>query len=388
MKSDERGFFYPQINHQLCTQCGACDKVCERRMVKKVEETFPLAYGAYAKDLTLRMESSSGGVFSILAENVLRADGVVIGAAMSKDCYHVEHIIVTNKEQLGMLRGSKYVQSRVNGLYTKVREYLATGRKVLFSGTPCQVDGLKAYLNKEYDNLLCVDIICHGVPSELIWQKYCREIETSTGKKITAINFRHKKYSWERLRSSINSDNNNNIYSAKSQDPYLRLFLQNYGLRPSCYYCQHKGLNRNSDITLADFWGIGKIIPSFSDGKGVSLILCQSRKGEDAISSISDKLVIKDTNAAKAIDGNISGLEAGECPKQAEQFWLDSNEMSVKELANKYAPISRKQRIKLCIIKVPIYRIIRTLSKGGRSFNMEYGIRFDMSAVNPFKDNS
>lgn len=377
MTADEHGFFYPKINHERCIQCRACAQVCKRRLSRKVEDSFPLAYGAYAKDNGLRMDSASGGVFSLLAERTLDSGGVVIGAAMSDDCYHVKHILLTEKKQLGLLRGSKYLQSRTSDIYARAKDHLDNGQKVLFSGTPCQVDGLKAFLNREYDNLTCVDFICHGVPSEMLWEKYCKEVERNTGKKIKRVNFRHKKYSWERLEASITADRAGVKYSSKSEDPYIRLFLGDFGLRPSCYNCQHKGLNRKSDITIADFWGIGKIMPSFSDGKGISLVFVHDRKGEEAISAISDQMIFSETNAAKAIDGNMAGLEAAGQPKLADSFWRDVDAMSIEDLANKYAPIGVKGRIKSRIRKTPIYGELKKC-RNAVQMNMEYGILFTM----------
>ena len=375
MSADEHGFLYPQINHELCIQCGACDKVCQEGLKKRVEDSIPLAYAAYAKDYMSRMSSSSGGLFGLLAEAVLESGGVVAGAAMSDDGYYIEHVLIAKAEQLSMLRGSKYVQSRLNDSFSKIKEFLKDGKKVLFSGTPCQVDGLKAFLDKDYENLLCVDTVCHGVPSEMIWKKYCKEVEKSTGSKITRVNFRHKKYSWERLKESMAHEGGRTIYRAKKQDPYLRLFLKNYGLRPSCYNCCHKGLNRNSDITLADFWGIGKVVPSFSDGKGVSLVLVHSQKGKDIISAISDKIVTSEANAVKAMDGNISGLESADSPKRLAEFWNNYEKMSVEDLANKYAPIGTKERIKLKITKMPVYGMLSKRLRRKKP-NMEYGILF------------
>ena len=355
MTSDKQGFLYPEIDHNLCINCGACDRVCESATFRNVEETVPLAYAAYARDSQLRMQSSSGGFFSLAAEKCLEENGVVVGASMSPDCYHVEHTFVTNKESLQALRGSKYLQSHSEGVFHKIKSLLEEGTQVLFSGTPCQVDGLKAYLGRDYDNLLCIDFICHGVPSEKTWKKYCDEIEEKSGRKIASVNFRHKKYSWENITNPSLNKTGELIYKSRNEEPFLRLFLANYGLRPSCYECRHKGINRKSDITMADFWGIGNVLPAFSDGRGVSLILAHSSKGEKAISDLNDRLIVQAINGCRAIDYNTSCLESAYKPEKVGSFWKGIDDKTIQELADIYAPVSKKTRIKNAITRTGLY---------------------------------
>jgi len=252
MCEDEEGFWYPQIDKEQCVNCGACKKVCP---VLKEYQPNPRgkAYACINKDEGIRMKSSSGGIFTLLASAVIEQGGVVFGVAFDSD-FSAFHTYVEDKTELEKLRGSKYVQSRIFDTYKKVKEYLDLKRIVLFSGTPCQIGGLKTYLGKEYDNLIMQDIICHGVPSPLVWQKYITLRETKAGSKIGRTFFRHKKYGWKTYSVRFEFSNRTEYEQIFSKDLFMRAFLANLCLRPSCYNCHFKSKERESDITLADFW--------------------------------------------------------------------------------------------------------------------------------------
>ncbi len=366
MEKDDQSFYYPVVDHEACIECGLCDKVCENTTAKKNTIEVPRSFGAYTTNKVLRMESSSGGVFSLFAEKILDSKGVVISAAMSSDCYFVEHITVSEKKELDSLRGSKYVQSRMGQKYNEIKSLLEEGQKVLFTGTPCQVNGLRAYLKKDYDNLFCLDFICHGVPSEKVWEKYCKEAEKLLGNKVTSVNFRNKKYSWERFGISFESNGKGKIFRSKAEDPYLRLFQKNYGLRPSCYQCQHKGIVRNSDITIGDFWGIRRVIPGFSDGCGVSLLLIHSPKGLRMFDEIRNDIVAEEVNTIKAVDNNVAALESVYQPYDNNTFWDNVNAMTVGKVADRFAPISKKEKIKIVAVKSPLYKVIKKHRKNAK----------------------
>lgn len=301
LQEDAEGFRYPVIDMALCIDCGVCERVCP--VIHPGEERTPLqAFAAVNPNETIRMQSSSGGVFTILAEQIIAEGGVVFGAAFD-DNWEVHHTYTETKEGLEVFRGSKYLQSRIETAYQDAERFLKNGRKVLFSGTPCQVAGLKRYLRKGYDNLLAVDFICHGVPSPKVWRKYLEEnfsaqradagknsvLSSSINKVpvITGIAFRDKtltgwkKYSFVvRGKSASKADKNTVLLSDICSDNiYLLAFLNDLSLRPSCYACPSKKGLSGSDLTLADFWGIEHLLPHLDDDKGVSLLLVNSEKG-------------------------------------------------------------------------------------------------------------
>ncbi len=374
MRKDGKGFLYPYIHHDHCIQCGLCDKVCEAASLKKDVAALPKGFGAYAKDEKLRLNSSSGGIFTLIADKVLEMNGVIAGASFTKDFRSVRHIIADSKEQIAAFRGAKYLQSNVGNTFRQIKALLENGRKVLFSGTPCQVDGLKAYLKTDYDNLLCIDIICHGVPSPLVWAKYCDEVENKFGGKLTKVNFRYKKYSWEDLDMTVLNNGKKGFYLSKEEDPYMRLFLKNFSLRPSCYNCSHKGINRKSDITVADFWGVNQIAPELSDGKGTSLLLVHTEKGLMYVNAINNAVKAAEVDAGKAVNLNKSAIRSVKKPVKAAEFWKDFENLAIDRLAEKYVPVSTKNQIKQAVRKTKLYGALK--KAGGSSVNMESGLLF------------
>lgn len=372
MKDDEKGFKYPVVNRDLCIDCGACNRVCDRSSVTGEQEVHPKAYGAYTNDTELRHNSSSGGIFSVIAQEVLSKGGIVVGATMAPDCYSVRHICIETVDDLASLRGSKYMQSDMGSTLLQVKAALENKRYVLFSGTPCQVAGLKAFLGKEYSNLLCIDIICHGVPSPKVWKKYCKEIESHSGGKITNVNFRHKRYGWKQfgiVHHRSGKHNRSVIFHSKQQDEFMRLFLKNYTLRPSCYECSHKGINGNSDITIGDFWGVEQICPELYDGKGTSLAIIHTKKGEDIFQNIRHNLTIRETDLDMAISRNSAAIKSVYKPDGYDAFWQDFDTLPIKDLAKKYTPIAFSLRIKLAICMLPIVR--RMKLRGGVRVEIE-----------------
>lgn len=292
MRENMEGFIYPVIDHALCIECSACDRACTQVHEWLQEEdmlnrnSVPQAYAVINDNPLTRDKSSSGGVFRLLAEKVIHQGGIVYGASFNEK-WEVCHGSVDNSVDLEKLQGSKYVQSRIGLVYRDIKKQLATGRLVLFSGTPCQCEGLYGYLGIKYDNLFVVDLICHGVPSPLVWKHYIQYVcKLKKSTEISRISFRSKKLSWERYLLEFTFVNSSKYQNDLHTDIYMRGFLRDLYLRKSCYQCSCRRLHRVSDITLADFWGIKNVLPSMYDGKGTSLVLVQSRKGEKMLSGI------------------------------------------------------------------------------------------------------
>lgn len=308
MESDNEGFWYPRVDQSSCIQCNLCEQVCPMLCLEKATSK-PVAYAAYNKDLKVRMSSSSGGIFTLLAENVLNQDGAVFGACFD-DKFQVVHRYAEEKEKLSQFRGSKYVQSKIGDTYKKAKDFLDIGRLVYFSGTPCQIAGLKSYLKKEYENLICQDVICHGVPSPKVWKKYIDFREEIAGASAHRITFRRKDHSWERYSMSFQFCNGVEYEQPLDKDRMMQIFLRNVCLRPSCYHCKFKIPHVQSDITLADYWGIKHIHPEMFDDKGTSLVLIHSTRGQNLFTDIKEKIIYKETNIEYALRRNFSAI----CP--------------------------------------------------------------------------
>lgn len=283
MQADNEGFLYPNVDGDACVNCGLCEKVCNE--LHPYDRREPLkVFAAINNDEEVRLKSSSGGIFHILAESVINEGGVVFGARFDENW---QVVIDYTEDMKGMeaFMGSKYVQSRVANAYKDAKRFLAEGRKVLFSGTPCQVAGLHKFLRRKCDNLLTVDFVCHGTPSPKVWRLYLDETIKAT-QRISQIEFRNKKYGWKNFSFHLAYNEEKNSLSLLSPfqcNPYMRAFLQDIILRPSCYDCKAKECNSQSDITIADFWGIDTLFPNMDDDKGTSLVLVNTNKGNVAL---------------------------------------------------------------------------------------------------------
>lgn len=284
MQADDEGFLYPQVDAHKCVNCGLCEKVCpvlnSGGAQPGADGESVQAFAAYAREDNVRLASSSGGLFTLVARHIIGEQGVVFGAAFDGD-FLVHHIGVDSLEGLAMLRGSKYTQSRIENTYHEAKQYLEMGRKVLYSGTACQIAGLKAFLRKDYDNLLTVDVLCHGVPSPSLWELYKKEQEDSCGSKIRDVRFRDKSTGWKQYSVALQFENGQAYSKVFRQDAFMRLFLANGCLRPSCHSCRFKGFPRVSDMTLGDCWGVGNHSPEMDDDRGTSVVIINSKKGEN-----------------------------------------------------------------------------------------------------------
>lgn len=285
MVENKEGFFYPVIDHTQCIGCKKCYKVCPNE--PEDDEDVVAVLAGYSHNRDIRLTSSSGGVFTHLAEEVLKRNGVVFGVAMQKSQAVV--CAVENIEEIPKLRGSKYVQSRVGNAYGQVEKYLKEGRLVLFSGTPCQIAGLYRVLKKEYMRLITVDFVCHGISSPQVLEKYLKE--RGNGKRISEIVFRDKTEGWNKFSMKLKWEDHTVSRESMEEDLYLQSFLKNLNLRSSCFSCKFRKIHRRSDITLGDLWGANEVVNGWTEDLGYSLILIQSKKGKELLESIKEKIV-------------------------------------------------------------------------------------------------
>lgn len=281
---DKKGFYYPEIDNDLCIECGSCIQVCpmlgvyEHSNKNKYKQKY---IACWNKDKFVRKQSSSGGIFSLLSKIIIKGGGVVYGVAFDADYMPIFTRIET-EDNISLLRGSKYVQSNVGDAYRNVKKDLKIGKKVLFAGSPCQIAGLKKYLQKEYNSLLLVDIICHGVPSPEVWKRYLQDISGDNySSKIKAISFRDKSISWFNFCMRIEFSDRTNYLVSKEYDPYLLAFLNDYITKDRCHRCPYTSFEREGDVTIADFWQYSSDTKKMRNTEdGISLFIVNNEKGE------------------------------------------------------------------------------------------------------------
>ena len=300
MKEDREGFLQPVIEKTECIKCHRCEKVCPILNPETINEGFEtLAYAAKNTDESIRVKSSSGGVFFALAKWIIQQGGVVFGACFDHN-WEVVHSYAETLDGIIPFMGSKYVQSRIGGTFKQAKAFLEDGRWVLYSGTPCQLGGLRAYLGKEYDHLLQVDVICFGVPSPGVWRSYLKEIVKQSGE-ITSISFRDKSKGWKHYQCKIATSNES---CAPDEGLFLRGFLKEAYLRKSCHSCRFRFYHRNSDITIADYWGADVYCPALFDDKGTSIMFIHSERGEIALKGLTNDLCCIPQSKEQAIANN------------------------------------------------------------------------------------
>lgn len=367
LHEDNEGFLYPQVDTETCIDCGLCEKVCHE--LHPYEQRKPLnVYAAINKDEDIRLKSSSGGIFYLLAEKTISEGGVVFGARFDED-WQVVIDYAETMEGVKPFMGSKYVQARTATAFKDAEAFLKQGRKVLFSGSPCQIAGLHHYLRKEYDNLTTVDFVCHGVPSPKVWQRYLDEVVTSGKRAINDVKFRNKSNGWKKFNFVLSYNQEEKTHSLSSwhqQNHYMRAFLSDMILRPSCHECRAKQGSSHSDITIADFWGIHIEMPEMDDDKGTGLVLVNTEKGRQALdwSKVTNKE--SSVEVASKYNGGLSSITKPH-PKRAEFFAALDASPSVIDLIDKSLRPSFKSRLRLTIrrYKQLIKRVLTKLIGGG-----------------------
>lgn len=346
MEADEEGFAYPRINKEKCVNCGACEHLCPGETQNK--GSFLNAFAVNALSENIRRNSSSGGIFSLLAEWIIEQGGIVFGAIFDKNMRLV-HGKAETLDELSRMRGSKYLQSTVGYSYQQAKKELETNRLVYFSGTPCQISGFKAFLKKDYVNLICQDIACMGVPSPALLKKYLEYEKKRTGFAINKISFRDKSSGWKNY-SVKQSFSNGKIKTELAYDNlYMKAFRSKQLLRPSCYSCRVKGIKREADITLADFWGIEHVLPKIDDDKGTSLVLVHTEKGSNIFSKIKTKLHMELVDVEKAVLYNTALVCSANKPEKREGFMRDLEQIDFKKAVLRWCgdPLILSLKIKI-----------------------------------------
>jgi len=346
LKEDNEGFLYPVVDKESCIDCGLCEKVCP--VLHQGEPHKPLqVYAAKNKDEEIRRQSSSGGIFTLLAEKVIHEGGVVFGARFDER-WEVRHDYTETVEGLAAFRGSKYVQSKIDTTFKIVEKFLKEGRIVLFTGTPCQISGLDHFLLKEYDKLFKVEVACHGVPSPKIWKEYLQALNLNN---IGFISHKDKSTGWRSYSFSIKNTNGNLLFSERaSENKYLMAFVRNLIIRPSCFSCPSKLSYTKADITIADYWGIENLVPQMDDNKGTSFICCNTRKGKKLVEEANFKLIQADFQ--KSVPYNPCIVKSTEEPVERQLFLNNYEKNGINAL---FSLKKQKQNI----LKRMIKRILR-----------------------------
>ncbi len=344
MVPDEEGFLYPWIDEKLCIGCGKCDEFCAFLPVpRRAEGDEPGAFGVKHKDLTTRKTSRSGGAFIAFSDTVLKENGVIYGAVLMEDGI-VRHTRATTTAERDRMKDAKYVQSDLGDCYKQVIADLREEKKVLFSGTPCQVAGLKTLLHdRKIDDrdLLTCDLVCHGVPSPMVWKDYLELIRRKYHTGIAKACFRDKSFGWDTHCESFLLSNGRKIV----RRDYTDLFYGHVMFRPSCHNCRYANTNRVGDLTLADFWGIEKNVPSMEDSDGVSLVLVNTQKGKDALEKAADQLEIAACDVRNCLQPTL--VKPSEPSPVREEFWKSYYSVGLAGTIKRFVkPVSTVPRVK------------------------------------------
>lgn len=346
MKKSQAGFLIPEIDQSSCINCGQCEKVCPVIHIPEIS-TQTVAYAMKNRSQNERGQSTSGGIFPLFAEYVLDREGVIFGAAYDSD-FSVRHIKVCERKDLSLLQGAKYVQSVIGTSFLEVKRELVSGRLVLFSGTPCQCAGLKSFLGKLYENLITVDIICHGVPSPKVWQAYVdyRSQEENEGIRPLRINMRSKSSGWSHYGYSTEFDYGDGKISQieNGHDLFMKAFVGNICLRSSCSDCKMKGVERCTDFTLGDYWGIWNQHPEFDDNKGTSVVFVHTQKGREILEQLSDKMDCLKVDIEDAYKENGSLVNSSPAHPGRDEFLEQITADNFEDLVKKYFPQESVQK--------------------------------------------
>lgn len=338
------GFLYPVVHDALCVDCGLCQKVCAFRREKITQSNSLKAFACKSKDAQVRLKSSSGGIFTAISDWVLAQGGAVYGASYD-EAMVVRHSRTETAQGRDRMRGSKYVQSDIAGVFRQVKEDLQRGKQVLFSGTPCQVSALKSFLGREYEKLILVDIVCHGVPSPEVWGKFMAYIGEKYGKNPIDYAFRDKEVSWRSYSPKVTFADGTTVGANDHTGSFIELFRYDVCLRPSCTACRYTSMHREGDFTIGDFWGIEAVMPELDDGKGVSALLVNSDKGEALLAQLSDELELHACTPEQIAYRQPNMRCPSSHSTKAASFASDLRGMSFDKVLKRYTRVGAKRRL-------------------------------------------
>ena len=357
MKSNPEGFLSPVIDKSKCTNCGLCTKVCPRLADKLTDNKILDAYIAKNKNEKVRLNSTSGGFFSAIADYFIENNGVIYGCILDDDL-KVKH--VRKEKDYAKMLGSKYVQSDLGDVFSKIKKDLNNNRLVLFTGTPCQCSGLRLYLKKDYSNLYILDLICHGVPSPLLWKEYVNYMTKKKGK-ILNYYFRSKVRGWYRQTEVLQYENGNLEFQTKNTLINREIFYSDCALRDSCYDCAFASTSRIGDITIGDAWGIQILNKEFDDDKGVNLLLVNSKKGINLFERVKHNLNFIKVDVQNYIQYNYNLERSSTCNKKRNDFWNTYLKKGYLSLIKKYTIYGMKNRLLFFLKRV--INILKKISK-------------------------
>lgn len=335
MLEDKMGFLYPTTDVQKCIDCGLCNKACPIIRYDSIEDKTanPKVYALHNKNLKVWQTSSSGGVFATMVDYAIGRNGIVFGAAYD-ECFAVRHRKAETQAEALAFRGSKYVQSDMRGIYLEVRRNLRAGRFVLFSGTPCQVEGLKGFLMKPYDNLLTVDIMCHGVPSPKVFADYVKFIQTNSPFRLTCIYMKDKEFGWSYQNLRLYFGKHKSQFNTIVSNLWNKIFYSHLATRPSCHKCRFTNYLHSGDITIGDFWGIENSHPEFYDDKGISLLFANNKKGEQVWHAIKEKFEYIESDTKRCVQPNLQ--HPAKEPEEKATFWKEYESIGFKKNIKRY----------------------------------------------------
>lgn len=346
MYVNDEGFLYPQINYSLCVDCGLCHSVCQAELEISANKFNDNAFLCYSKDDFVRKNSSSGGIFYEIAKSVIVDGGYVCSAKYNND-FEVVHSVTSSLEELNAMLKSKYIQSNIGDTYKRIEELLCSDKKVLFVGTPCQVKGLKLFLKKDYKNLICGEVVCHGVPSNKVFKKYIEYIHKNS--KLKSIDFRDKTTGWNDYTIKFEFEDGYIFREKRNKCIYFMGFIDNLYLRESCYQCDCKLENSFADFTLGDYWGIEKIKPQINDDKGVSLLITNSEKANSMINCLSN-IYIEKINDEQFFKYNPSIIMSAPYNNKRKVFFQNFNKYDFGTLWDYVYTNSKFKRLKISIL--------------------------------------
>lgn len=346
MRPDVKGFLFPHIDETACIDCGRCEKACPAN--SDVQEASGQRFFAVKNTDDVRMKSTSGGAFPLLADFVINNGGAVFGAMLDENMT-VCHSAAFTTEQCEAFKGSKYVQSRLDGSLKKVKDILINDKWVLFTGTPCQIAGLNGFLGKPYEKLITCDLICHGTPSPLVFKKYIEWIQQRHGRKIVRYNFRDKQFKSKGYGVTAVFDDGTEIKGTPELQSFSSLFSANVMLRTSCHTCPYASLMRPGDFTIGDYWGCEKHHPDYLDGKGISLVIANNDKATALWEKLSENIFLKEITKEESMQNMLKRPSSKSAASTG--FWIDFQTKGYGAAAKKYGSLKLSKKIKKVVKK-------------------------------------